>query len=474
MNRKLIVLFILVLFGMTGCNEKKSEEKKPKDGENRIQLVWQSNLGFDQNATYFNKLLAEKGYPYEVEFVTSETIKKNQVVDIKETGMLSWVESYDTDKDVLEKKLIALDKYLDTDKGKKIKETVPQKIWDSYKINGKNYSILTPGQTPYSRAYIWNTELAKKYNVHPEEWTADIWRYQDELMKITDGEKKAGNDNFYAVSNLLMYCEEFPGLTHALGIVYPITIRETDEKIEAEFLYETSEYQKKLENTRKFYELGLCNQEKMNMGIEPFLMIDTAFRSKESYLAFQEDNFWDTHEVKEISQDTLWELGVPHPEIGITTASKKQDEAFDLLYLLYTDEELVNALAWGEKGVSYEVVNGKAVKPGTQKDYISHLSVGNMLLAYPEVNADKNLNELYPLEMEKNPMSKLSGFHFHGEKVKKELNAVAELNELMFSREEKIVLDDMELTIQKYKEAGIDKIIEEWNRQFSEWSKESR
>ena len=220
--------------------------------------------------------------------------------------------------------------------------------------------------------------------------------------------------------------------------------------------------------------MGLCDQEKENRGIEPFFRIETVFQTKNGYLAFQEDDFWDTHEVKTIYQETMWELGNPHRELGITTESKKPEAAFDLLYLMYTDGELVNALSWGEEGVSYEVVDGKAVEPGTKKGYIPRRPSGNMLLAYPEVNSDKNFGKLYPAEMEKAAMSKLSGFRFHGENVKQELDAVAKLWELVSAREEKIVLDDMEEIIQKYKEAGIDKIVEEWNRQFSEWKRESR
>lgn len=468
MRRRLLAWILLGVVALTGCGKEKEKE------EEKIKLVWQSHEDLNRNAEYFNKILQEKGYPYEVEFVTSETVKNDQVVDIMETGMESWEKPYDTDEDVREGKLLALDEYLKTEKGRKIKETVPQKMWDSYKIDGKQYSILMPGQMPYSVAYIWNTELAKKYDVHPETWTEDIWDYEEEFRKIAEQERKSGNENFLAVSDLLMYSEEIPGLTHALGIMYPIVIQEEEENPRAEFLYETEYYQESLAKIRKFYELGLCDQEKENRGIEPFFRIETVFQTKNGYLAFQEDDFWDTHEVKTVYQETMWELGNPHRELGITTESKKPEAAFDLLYLMYTDGELVNALSWGEEGVSYEVVDGKAVEPGTKKGYIPRRPSGNMLLAYPEVNSDKNFGKLYPAEMEKAAMSKLSGFRFHGENVKQELDAVAKLGELVYAREEKIVLDDMEEIIQKYKEAGINKIVEEWNRQFSEWKRESR
>ncbi len=278
MRRRLLICILLGVVALTGCGKEKEKEEK-------IKLVWQSHEDLNRNAEYFNIILQEKGYPYEVEFVTSETVKDDQVVDIMEMGMESWEKPYDTDEDVREGKLLALDEYLKTEKGQKIKETVPQKMWDSYKIHGKQYSILMPGQMPYSVAYIWNTELAKKYDVHPETWTEDIWNYEEEFRKIAEQERKSGNENFLAVRDLLMYSEEIPGLTHALGIMYPIVIQEEEDNPRAEFLYETEYYQESLAKIRKFYELGLCDQEKENRGIEPFFRIETVFQTKNGYLA---------------------------------------------------------------------------------------------------------------------------------------------------------------------------------------------
>ncbi len=95
MRRRLLICILLGVVALTGCGKEKEKEKK-------IKLVWQSHEDLNRNAEYFNKILQEKGYPYEVEFVTSETVKDDQVVDIMETGMESWVKPYDTDEDVRE------------------------------------------------------------------------------------------------------------------------------------------------------------------------------------------------------------------------------------------------------------------------------------------------------------------------------------------------------------------------------------
>ena len=73
MKKVFVGMLILSLICCIGC----STTKKNKDNEEkRIKLVWQSEQSFWEHQDYFNQVLKEKGYPYEVEFVTSETVQK--------------------------------------------------------------------------------------------------------------------------------------------------------------------------------------------------------------------------------------------------------------------------------------------------------------------------------------------------------------------------------------------------------------
>ena len=471
MKKVLAGLLLVSLICCAGCNtEKQTTDKKEKV----TKLVWQSEQRFWEHQDYFNEVLKEKGYPYEVEFVTAETVQKNQTVDLLETGIPTWAETYDTDKDVLEGRLLPLDKYLNTKEGKKIKDAVPQKVWDSYKIDGKQYSVISPGLLPAKTVYVWDTTLAEKYNIHPETWGENIWEHKDELLKVAEGEKNAGRKNFATVSGLISYAEEIPETTNALGVLYPIIFRENTDKVRAEFLYDTPEYKRNLAGMREFYQLGLWKPEiEFERESEYFLSAETIFWSKNAYLGFREPNFWDTHEMKEIYRETVWELEPGFVETGITTVSKQPDKAFDLLCALYTDKDLVNAIMWGTEE-NYDVVDGKAVKPMTQGEYTPSLAAGNQLLGYVEVNEDNNLKEIYPKEFEEAKVSKAVGFRFSAKGIEKELETVVGLSDLINIRTGEQPMKEMEQIIEKYKQAGIDKIIAEWNRQFAEWEKERR
>ncbi|MDU3182098.1 MAG: hypothetical protein E6686_12095, partial [Lachnospiraceae bacterium] len=55
--------------------------------------------------------------------------------------------------------------------------------------------------------------------------------------------------------------------------------------------------------------------------------------------------------------------------------------------------------------------------------------------------------------------------------LEKELEKIAITDqEIFFDNSEKI-MKNMEKNIERYKQAGIDKVIAEWNRQFAEWEK---
>ena len=177
--------------------------------------------------------------------------------------------------------------------------------------------------------------------------------------------------------------------------------------------------------------------------------------------------------MKELCTEKLWELSFGGAETGITTESKQPDKAFDLLCALYTDKDLVNAIVWGSEE-NYDVVDGKAVKPMSEREYIPRLYAGNQLLGYVEVNEDNNLKENFPKEIEKAVLSKASGFRFSGKGLEENLEKMAELDQMVFSGNGAKTIADMEQIIEKYKQAGIDKVIAEWNRQFAEWEKERR
>lgn len=455
-----VFVMMIVFAGLiTGCRESEIEQE---ENSGVTKIIWQSEQQMHLREDYFNQVLEEKGYPYEVEFVTSKTVQDGQTVDLLETGISSWAEPYDTAKAAYDGEIISLEDYFNTEQGQKLKATLPEKVWEAYEIQGETYTVLSVGFIPGKIVYIWDKELAEKYDVQPEEWGIDVWNHKEELLRIQAGEKSEGNGEIVAVDGLLEYANGIPGFTNVLGVLSPIVVRESEEDVKAELLYSTPEFQEILTGIKDLYHAGLCKTADSNVqSAKTFLTVDTLFTSEQAKESSYGEGYWEKYEWKEVWQCPLWELSCVAKEIGITKACENPAEVFAFLCALYEDADLTNALMWGEKGVDYDVNGDTAGRVGRAWEYLPCIYAGNQLIGYAEVGQDPNKESVYKEALEEMEVSKVSGFRFVSTGLETELEACVQI--------EANLLEEYDETIQKYKEAGIDKIIDAWNEQFQQW-----
>ena len=165
----------------------------------------------------------------------------------------------------------------------------------------------------------------------------------------------------------------------------------------------------------------------------------------------------------------------------IPSWSEKKEEAWEFLTFINENEEASNLLLYGIEGEDYEI-SGDSVLAGedlTETD-IFYRCLGNLLTASPLVPyEDSQKTELLEEELESLQESPLKGFVFDEEPVRQEAEAVRALyNELTYFEEMFAFEKSGEYgTWQEYysaysqmlKDAGIDRIVEEMNRQIQEY-----
>lgn len=270
-----------------------------------------------------------------------------------------------------------------------------------------------------------------------------------------------------------MYLDEPVEMTKVLGLYYPVVIKEAEDNVTAEFLYETEEYQNQLQGVQRLYEAGVYQPEAEEDGRkkQTFLSIDTMFMSEDAYASKMGDrNWWDNYAFREIWQEPLWQLSCNAKETGITTECQNPEEVFQFMCELYKDAELVNALMYGEKGADYELDGKRAVGKNPQEMWIPCNYAGNQFLGYAQNGEDENKKEVYTQILQETNVSKINGFSFSGENCRKELESVLQVSLGYMNHSGKDFLYENEKMIEEYKNAGIDKVTEEWNRQFQEWN----
>jgi putative aldouronate transport system substrate-binding protein len=173
---------------------------------------------------------------------------------------------------------------------------------------------------------------------------------------------------------------------------------------------------------------------------------------------------------------------------AISSASKNPEKTMQLLNLLYTDKEFLNAFIYGEEGKDYVIKdNGTVGFPaGINRDNVGYNMMGSLWQAGNEFNAyvwETNSPDLWERTLkwneEGNPAlpyytSKAYGFRFDSTSLKNEMAAVSNVY-----RQYRMALEwgqlDPETALpemnKKMYDAGLKKILDEKQRQLDVWAK---
>ena len=166
---------------------------------------------------------------------------------------------------------------------------------------------------------------------------------------------------------------------------------------------------------------------------------------------------------------------------GISKTSKDPERAMMFLNLLYTDKYLLNLLDWGIEGKHYVKVSDNIIDYPQGVDAASvayNLNLpwmfGNQLNSYIWKTEDKDIWDQYKKFNDSAQKSTALGFVFDPEKVKNEVAAtqtvITQFNGSLITG---TVDPDKYIPqfVAKLKEAGMQKIIDEKQRQLDEWAK---
>ena len=168
----------------------------------------------------------------------------------------------------------------------------------------------------------------------------------------------------------------------------------------------------------------------------------------------------------------------------VPVTSSYPEEAVKLLNLMYTNEDVINLLAWGIEGVHYRTVGDgvinfpEGVDGETSGYYIqSPWLVGNEFLGYIWEGNDPQLWEKTKAWNENALLSDAMGFSFDQRPVKNEVavldNVVTRYRKALESgavNPDKI----LPIFLDKLESAGIEKVIAEKQRQFDAWLSEKK
>mgnify|MGYP001028401344 FL=1 len=354
-------------------------------------------------------------------------------------------------------------------------------------IGGKIYGFPTIRDMANAYGLIIRNDMAEKYGVDVESGMT-IDDLDDLFARIKEGEpdKYVTQPQGQGTSILESLFKTYDSLGDDMGVL----MEWGQGELKVENLFETDYYEECIQKAREWNEKGYILPDAStnpDTGVSYFKTGKVASTLSLIHPGVPTDNsnmtgipcsavtvnpaFTNTQQVGAIIQT-------------IPVTCQNPEKVLEFINLLYSDAEVYNALTWGIEGKHYQHVDGSekwiTYPDGVDADTSGYTlsatyAFGNRYLSYIWETDPEELNERF-MEFNNNAIqSKALGFVFDSTAVKTETAAVkAAMDEYRLSLENGTIdpKENLPKFRQALKDAGIDTVIAEKQRQLDEWSAE--
>ena len=335
----------------------------------------------DKRTERINKKLKDDGYPYEILIQQLDTLEETldyrkammkAGADVVYTGMPSsqtdetaWDPAYEA---IMKNKLLKLDDYL---KGSKLYDMIPEKLWDSVRVDGSIYCIPNPALRNSCFSIVF------KKSAYTEE---QLQNFDDTIGGLTP---------FISAENKLYYGDDrFVSMygihSNTYGIYY------TDDGFGN--LTGLDEYVNGLTALNSLAQAGMVINPRTK-GFE---------ESKDEWSVAFCDDFY-TSLLNEDDYYIRTYRGIVEPgfnsSIAIKASSHNPDGAFKLIELIMTDPEYAKLAVYGENVILKDGFAYDTEKEKYAVGYLSRLQFGVKELVYPD--KDSYLTRFESIEAKK-------------------------------------------------------------------------
>ena len=360
------------------------------------------------------------------------------------------------------------------DKAPKLKSLIPPDYFKACTVNGKLYGIPTYKDSSMTQYFVWDKAMLDKYGITDYKNINSLEAAYPVLKKIAQGEKKASfplnNEGVYQIFSL------YDNI--GLGSI-GVGVRYDDKSAKVVNLFEAEDIKSQLAIIRKMYQDNIINKD--------------AFTAREVQVPgticgiaqgwpLAAKTHWGPQRNAEVvvSQfcPTLFMNNTVQGSINsVSVNCKYPAKAIALLQLINTDTKLRDMFYFGEEGVNFKYVTKVGKKrvekinnEWTMAGYTQGTFFNVTLLASDEFDQWAEVKMLN----EKAIPSVLIGFQVDTSKIETELvncRQVYETNkaELLTGAKDTDTL--LKVMISQLKVAGIDKVIEECQKQVNAFLK---
>lgn len=349
---------------------------------------------------------------------------------------------------------------------------------DFSRYDGKLYAVDSCGAYSVAQSWVFRKDLVEKYNFDYKNVKSfdDLEPY---LKLIKENEPE--------IIPLFHQTNEFVNQNIIYSSIEGIMFDEIEEKFK--LLLDIPEEVEVLRKKNDFYQKGYIASDAISRE-------GASERNSGKYAVFNNGGYYSADGSKSTAMfgfpcvETFTGNTVIAPKTSDRTAfgttSKHPEKAMQLLNLIWKDDDLLNLLAYGVEGVNYTVNEERTaqlgeksidVQTGDKQTWaIWHNWLGNLWGQWDSEWNRKEALEQIKKTNENAKLSKTVGFSFDTEPVKAEVAKVSAAAEEIAPVLTAGCMEDFETYTtnarQKMIDAGAEKVLEEMNRQYSEWKSE--
>ncbi|GBF77552.1 ABC transporter substrate-binding protein [Paenibacillus sp. 598K] len=365
-----------------------------------------------------------------------------------------------------------LNELLDT-YGQGIKEVLDPRFLEGTKVNGVNYAVPNNKELAQQAVWRFNKQYLDKYNLDITN-VSSLEDLEPLLKTIKDNEPS--DITPLAVPKGFKPYLPFDFL---LGDEIPIGMRLEGNEFKFINLLETEELKDTLDTMRRYFQAGYLRTDVATLDGIDNIKTGKWLVDKELSQPYA-DNGWSRSAGYEIvsapiHQPVIYTSSAAGSMFAISNNSANPERAMMFLNLLNTDSYLRNLINYGIEGVHYKKLEGNYIEdlPAMNESYaMPGFALGNMFLTYLHEGDPEDKWEAFQAFNQSAIVAPSFGFNFDTSAVKTEVasitNVAKEFNPALYTGS----VDPAEFlpkAIDKFKSAGIDRVIEEAQRQFDEW-----
>ena len=470
-------LAMSMLVPMAGC-------KKEAVDDNVITMYMMkaidSTESYDLVMEKANSIIKEKlGYTLDLKLIESGNYseKINVLVSSAEPMDLFFLTDNTTYTNYIRQdSILQLDDLL-KEYGSAIMEKVDDAAWEMVKYNDGIYAVKNHGTYSVANSIVFRKDLVEKYGFDYQNVSTP--EQLEEYLKVI----KENEPDIYPCTSLLTLETSQRYVRNTDGTVFD----DDEDKFISMFDCDTlTEHWKK---AAEFYQKGYIPKDILSKNDlagelksgKYAVMPNSGYYTED---ASKSSNYYGFPCVEKYTGNTIIS-SASGARMCISATSPHPEKAMQVLNLIWEDPELSNTLAYGVEGVDYVIdeertaeIGSKAVIPKSgneQKWAIWHNFIGPL---WDQWDSTWNRKEALVAmqEMNKNgKVAKCLGFNFDQEPIKA---AVAQCSAIYQECNQVLnygCMDNFdeyfESAKKKFETAGLDKVLEEKNKQYEEWKK---